>query len=72
MLTHRDVSVRRIALIDALGGSSVGMLICNLAPGDKYAKDTLRTLKYVTAREDVDLETPTDEAQQVCYPDKRD
>lgn len=31
--------------IDALGGSSVGMLICNLAPGDKYAKDTLRTLK---------------------------
>jgi kinesin family protein 22 len=32
-------------LIDALGGSSVGMLICNLAPGDKYAKDTLRTLK---------------------------
>jgi hypothetical protein len=32
-------------MIDALGGSSVGMLICNLAPGDKYAKDTLRTLK---------------------------
>jgi len=38
-------------LQDALGGSSVGLLICNLAPGTKFRQDTLNTLKYVVLLE---------------------
>jgi len=34
-------------LQDALGGSSVGLLICNLAPSNKFRQDTLNTLKCV-------------------------
>jgi kinesin family member 22 len=45
-IPYRDSKLTRI-LQDALGGSSVGLLICNLAPGLKFRQDTLNTLKLV-------------------------
>ena len=44
-IPYRNSKLTRI-LQDALGGSSVGLLICNLAPGTKFRQDTLNTLKY--------------------------
>lgn len=43
-IPYRNSKLTRI-LQDALGGSSVGLLICNLAPGNKFRQDTLNTLK---------------------------
>ncbi|KAJ7500900.1 P-loop containing nucleoside triphosphate hydrolase protein [Mycena galericulata] len=43
-IPYRNAKLTRI-LQDALGGSSVGLLICNLAPGAKFRQDTLNTLK---------------------------
>lgn len=48
-IPYRNSKLTRI-LQDALGGSSVGLLICNLAPGNKFRQDTLNTLKYVALR----------------------
>ena len=45
-IPYRDSKLTRI-LQDALGGSAVGLLICNLAPGSKFRTDTLNTLKLV-------------------------
>lgn len=43
-IPYRDSKLTRI-LQDCLGGSSVGLLICNLAPGRTFRTDTLNTLK---------------------------
>jgi kinesin family member 22 len=43
-IPYRNAKLTRI-LQDALGGSSIGLLICNLAPGLKFRQDTLNTLK---------------------------
>lgn len=43
-IPYRNAKLTRI-LQDALGGSSVGLLMCNLAPGNKFRQDTLNTLK---------------------------
>lgn len=43
-IPYRNSKLTRI-LQDALGGESVGLLICNLAPGIKFRQDTLNTLK---------------------------
>ncbi|OJA15452.1 hypothetical protein AZE42_02215 [Rhizopogon vesiculosus] len=43
-IPYRNSKLTRI-LQDALGGNSVGLLICNLAPGTKFRQDTLNTLK---------------------------
>jgi kinesin family protein 22 len=43
-IPYRNSKLTRI-LQDALGGSSMGLLICNLAPGIKFRQDTLNTLK---------------------------
>lgn len=45
-IPYRNSKLTRI-LQDALGGTSVGLLIVNLAPGTKFRQDTLNTLKYV-------------------------
>lgn len=45
-IPYRNAKLTRI-LQDALGGKSVGLLICNLAPGSKFRQDTLNTLKCV-------------------------
>jgi kinesin family protein 22 len=44
-IPYRNSKLTRI-LQDALGGTSVGLLICNFAPGTKFRQDTLNTLKY--------------------------
>ena len=44
-IPYRNSKLTRI-LQDALGGTSVGLLIVNLAPGIKFRQDTLNTLMY--------------------------
>jgi hypothetical protein len=46
-IPYRNSKLTRI-LQDALGGQSVGLLICNLAPSMKFRQDTLNTLKYAS------------------------
>ncbi|KAJ8075841.1 hypothetical protein PM082_021473 [Marasmius tenuissimus] len=46
-IPYRESKLTRI-LQDALGGSSLGLLICNLAPGVKFRSDTVNTLKFAT------------------------
>lgn len=47
-IPYRNSKLTRI-LQDALGGQSVGLLICNLAPSMKFRQDTLNTLKCVSS-----------------------
>ncbi|KIY69667.1 kinesin-domain-containing protein [Cylindrobasidium torrendii FP15055 ss-10] len=52
-IPYRNSKLTRI-LQDALGGRSAGLLICNVAPGLKWRKDTLNTLNFATAVKDVE------------------
>ncbi|WVF72243.1 hypothetical protein IAT40_007055 [Kwoniella sp. CBS 6097] len=42
---YRESKLTRL-LQDALGGTPRGLLICCLAPGEKYARDTINTLQF--------------------------
>ncbi|KAH9177600.1 P-loop containing nucleoside triphosphate hydrolase protein [Lactarius sanguifluus] len=52
-IPYRNSKLTRI-LQDALGGSSVGLLICNLAPGLKFRQDTLNTLNFAVRTRNVE------------------
>ncbi|KAG8893022.1 hypothetical protein FRB99_002239, partial [Tulasnella sp. 403] len=52
-IPYRDSKLTRI-LQDALGGSSIGLLICNLAPGPKFRTDTLNTLNFAARTKEVE------------------
>ncbi|KAK7027324.1 hypothetical protein VNI00_015287 [Paramarasmius palmivorus] len=52
-IPYRESKLTRI-LQDALGGTSVGLLICNVAPGVKFRQDTLNTLNFATAAKKVE------------------
>ncbi|KAK0454144.1 kinesin-like protein [Desarmillaria tabescens] len=52
-IPFRNSKLTRI-LQDALGGSSVGLLICNVAPGIKFRKDTLNTLNFAVSAKNVE------------------
>ncbi|KAF9236661.1 P-loop containing nucleoside triphosphate hydrolase protein [Melanogaster broomeanus] len=52
-IPYRNSKLTRI-LQDALGGSSVGLLICNLAPGNKFRQDTLNTLNFAVRTKNVE------------------
>ncbi|KZT40547.1 kinesin-domain-containing protein [Sistotremastrum suecicum HHB10207 ss-3] len=52
-IPYRDSKLTRI-LKDALGGSSVGVLICNLAPGAKFQADTISTLRFASMAEKIE------------------
>ncbi|KAF8191738.1 kinesin-like protein, partial [Pholiota molesta] len=52
-IPYRNSKLTRI-LQDALGGSSVGLLICNLAPGIKFRQDTLNTLNFAVRTKNVE------------------
>ncbi|KAI0266563.1 P-loop containing nucleoside triphosphate hydrolase protein [Gloeopeniophorella convolvens] len=52
-IPYRNSKLTRI-LQDALGGSSVGLLICNLAPGIKFRQDTLNTLNFASRTKNVE------------------
>ncbi|KAI0676625.1 kinesin-domain-containing protein [Trametes maxima] len=51
-IPYRNSKLTRI-LQDALGGNSVGLLICNLAPGTKFRQDTLNTLNFAVRTKNV-------------------
>ncbi|TFY80453.1 hypothetical protein EWM64_g3555 [Hericium alpestre] len=52
-IPYRNSKLTRI-LQDALGGNSVGLLICNLAPGLKFRQDTLNTLNFAVRTKNVE------------------
>ncbi|EIN08651.1 kinesin-domain-containing protein [Punctularia strigosozonata HHB-11173 SS5] len=52
-IPYRDSKLTRI-LQDALGGQSVGLLICNLAPGTRFRQDTLNTLNFAVRTKNVE------------------
>ncbi|KAG5641661.1 hypothetical protein DXG03_004527 [Asterophora parasitica] len=52
-IPYRNSKLTRI-LQDALGGTSVGLLICNLAPGIKFRQDTLNTLNFAVRTKNVE------------------
>ncbi|KAJ3566458.1 hypothetical protein NP233_g6991 [Leucocoprinus birnbaumii] len=52
-IPYRNSKLTRL-LQDALGGASVGLLICNLAPGSKFRQDTLNTLNFATRTKNVE------------------
>ncbi|KAG9016708.1 hypothetical protein FRB90_002430 [Tulasnella sp. 427] len=52
-IPYRDSKLTRI-LQDALGGGSVGLLICNLAPGAKFRTDTLNTLNFASRTREIE------------------
>ncbi|KAG6819786.1 hypothetical protein H0H93_008701 [Arthromyces matolae] len=52
-IPYRNSKLTRI-LQDALGGTSIGLLICNLAPGTKFRQDTLNTLNFAVRTKNVE------------------
>ncbi|KAI0761109.1 P-loop containing nucleoside triphosphate hydrolase protein [Irpex lacteus] len=52
-IPYRNSKLTRL-LQDALGGSSVGLLICNLAPGVKFRQDTLNTLNFAVRTKNIE------------------
>ncbi|KAA1472399.1 kinesin-domain-containing protein [Dentipellis sp. KUC8613] len=52
-IPYRNSKLTRI-LQDALGGASVGLLICNLAPGSKFRQDTLNTLNFAVRTKNIE------------------
>lgn len=52
-IPYRNSKLTRL-LQDALGGKSVGLLICNLAPGIKFRQDTLNTLNFAVRTKNVE------------------
>ncbi|KAL0959519.1 hypothetical protein HGRIS_011233 [Hohenbuehelia grisea] len=52
-IPYRNSKLTRI-LQDALGGSSVGLLVCNLAPGVKFRQDTLNTLNFAVRTKNIE------------------
>ncbi|QRV90739.1 kinesin motor domain protein [Ceratobasidium sp. AG-Ba] len=50
---YRDSKLTRI-LQDALGGSSISLLICNIAPGVRFKQDTLNTLNFATRTKEIE------------------
>ncbi|WWC90101.1 uncharacterized protein L201_005034 [Kwoniella dendrophila CBS 6074] len=50
---YRESKLTRL-LQDALGGSSQGLLICCLAPGEQFARDTINTLQFAKKSKSVE------------------
>ncbi|TCD65385.1 hypothetical protein EIP91_002749 [Steccherinum ochraceum] len=52
-IPYRNSKLTRI-LQDALGGSSLGLLICNIAPTLKHRQDTLNTLNFASRAKNIE------------------
>ncbi|ORX39845.1 P-loop containing nucleoside triphosphate hydrolase protein [Kockovaella imperatae] len=59
-IPYRDCKLTRI-LQDALGGTAAGLLICCLAPGNKFTKDTINTLTFASKASQVENAVSTNE-----------
>ncbi|KAI3614956.1 microtubule motor [Moniliophthora roreri] len=66
-IPYRESKLTRI-LQDALGGTSVGLLICNIAPGVKFRQDTLNTLNFATAAKKVENKPLVNEQENRVAP----
>ncbi|OCF54182.1 microtubule motor protein [Kwoniella mangroviensis CBS 10435] len=56
-IPYRESKLTRL-LQDALGGTSQGLLICCLAPGEKFARDTINTLQFARKSKAVENRIP--------------
>ncbi|KAF8169839.1 P-loop containing nucleoside triphosphate hydrolase protein [Mycena galopus ATCC 62051] len=52
-IPYRNAKLTRI-LQDALGGTSVGLLICNLSPALRFRSDTLNTLNFASRTKNIE------------------
>ncbi|KAI0792586.1 P-loop containing nucleoside triphosphate hydrolase protein [Abortiporus biennis] len=52
-IPYRNSKLTRL-LQDALGGSSIGLLICNIAPAAKFRQDTLNTLNFAVRTKNIE------------------
>lgn len=52
-ISYSDSKLTRI-LQDALGGTSISLLICNIAPGAKFKQDTLNTLNFASRTKEIE------------------
>ncbi|KAF7970934.1 hypothetical protein HWV62_22580 [Athelia sp. TMB] len=66
-IPYRNSKLTRI-LQDALGGNSVCMLICNLAPGVKFRQDTLNTLNFAVRTKNVENKPVVNERDNRVQP----
>ncbi|KAL1682552.1 kinesin with motor region at N-terminus [Schizophyllum commune] len=66
-IPYRDSKLTRV-LQDALGGSSMGLLICNIAPGAKFRKDTLNTLNFAAKARDIENKVTINERETKPLP----
>ncbi|WVW83167.1 hypothetical protein I302_105185 [Kwoniella bestiolae CBS 10118] len=66
---YRESKLTRL-LQDALGGTSQGLLICCLAPGEKFARDTINTLQFAKKSKSVEnrLTIPDNNSRRVSVP----
>ncbi|TDL18799.1 kinesin-domain-containing protein [Rickenella mellea] len=66
-IPYRNSKLTRI-LQDALGGSAVGLLICNLAPGLKFRQDTWNTLNFATRTKEIENKVQANVKETVAKP----
>ncbi|KAI0739220.1 P-loop containing nucleoside triphosphate hydrolase protein [Daedaleopsis nitida] len=66
-IPYRNSKLTRI-LQDALGGNSVGLLICNLAPGTKFRQDTLNTLNFAVRTKNIQNKPVVNQVNAVAGP----
>ncbi|KIY48777.1 kinesin-domain-containing protein, partial [Fistulina hepatica ATCC 64428] len=59
-IPYRNSRLTRV-LSDALGGSSLGLIICNVAPGERFRQDTLNTLKFACKARNIESKTVVNE-----------
>ncbi|WRT67087.1 uncharacterized protein IL334_004053 [Kwoniella shivajii] len=66
---YRESKLTRL-LQDALGGTSQGLLICCLAPGETFARDTINTLQFAKKSKAVEnrLTVPEYSSRQASAP----
>ncbi|KAF9652469.1 kinesin-domain-containing protein [Thelephora ganbajun] len=66
-IPYRNSKLTRI-LQDALGGTSVGLLIVNLAPGIKFRQDTLNTLNFAGRTKNIENKPVINERGNAYHP----
>ncbi|KAJ3481993.1 hypothetical protein NLI96_g7286 [Meripilus lineatus] len=64
-IPYRDSKLTRL-LQDALGGSSLGLLICNISPAAKFRQDTLNTLNFAVRTKNIQNKVVVHEKENVA------
>ncbi|THH29315.1 hypothetical protein EUX98_g4873 [Antrodiella citrinella] len=65
-IPYRNSKLTRI-LQDALGGSSLGLLICNIAPTLKHRQDTINTLNFASRAKNIENKLVVNQKGKYIY-----